>query len=228
MKLGDVQRNYDRLAGSYDFWNTHVFDRLVGVERLRERSVDRLGALEGCSVLDIGCGTGLNLPHLVSRVGPTGRIVGLDYSSGMLEQARRRVLENGWGNVELVQGDAGVMDGVDGPFDAVVSTLALGIVDDLPAALARAVEVLRPGGRLAVLDFHSTRPKDAVQRLFNPIYHLALRLWGVDTKEDLDDARLRRRWEEGKRFLNEALVDVVEESYFHGTGFLLSGAKAAP
>ena len=109
MRLDDVKRNYDRLAGSYDFWDRWVSGPFAGMHALRVQTVERLALEPGDSVLDIGCGTGLNLPLLVDAVGPTGRVVGLDYADGMLDQARRRVRENGWENVELVQGDAAVL-----------------------------------------------------------------------------------------------------------------------
>ncbi len=225
MKLDDVQRNYDRLARRYDFLNRMVFDRLLGLESWRPRAVGRVLLAEGQSVLDIACGTGLNLPLLRAAVGESGRVVGLDYSEGMLGEARQCVNEAGWQNVELVQGDAALLEGVGAPFDAVISTWALGIVDDLPSALTRAVDLLTPGGRLAVLDFHSTRPTSRVARFLNPIAHSFLRWSGVDAAEDLADGRLRERWHDGKEQLREALTEVEVVEYFHGTGFLLSGTK---
>lgn len=227
MKLADVQRNYDRLARRYDGLNRLVFDRLLGLESWRGRTVDQLRLQEGQTVLDIGCGTGLNLPLLRAAVGAGGRVVGLDYSEGMLREARGKVAEAGWENVELIQGDAALLDGVGGPFDAVISTWALGIVDDLPSALDRALGVLATGGRLAVLDFHSTRPESRVARALNPIAHWFLRRTGVDTAEDLEDDRLRERWRAGKDQLRGGLIDVVEEEYLGGTGFLLSGTRGA-
>ncbi|MCB9797212.1 MAG: methyltransferase domain-containing protein [Alphaproteobacteria bacterium] len=225
MKLADVTKNYDRLSGSYDLWSRWLVDPLTDLPALRERAVQSLGLTPGARVLDIGCGTGLNLPLLASRVGPGGRVVGLDYSPGMLEQARRRAAREGWTQVELVQGDAAELAGVGGPFDAALSTWALGIVDDLPGALRRAVEVLEPGGRLAVLDLHRVRPERGLLRWMDPLVRGALRLSGVDSREDLDPERLARRWAEGRASLREALEDVHEEINVSGSGFLLTGRK---
>ncbi|MCB9759096.1 MAG: methyltransferase domain-containing protein [Alphaproteobacteria bacterium] len=225
MKLDDVQRNYDRLSRSYDFWNRWLIEPFVGIEGLRQRTVDALELPQGGSVLDIACGTGLNLPYLARQVGPEGQLVGLDYSPGMLAQAGRRAQAAGWENVRLVQGDAAVLAGVGGPFDGVMSTWALGIVDDLPAALRRAVEVLRPGGRLAILDLDRSRAERGLRRLFDPILHLGLRLSGVDSAEDLDDERLAQRWQDGQAFLHQALEDVRVERNTWGSGFLLLGRR---
>lgn len=228
MKLADVQRNYDRLARSYDFGNRWLVEPLTGIEGLRAQTVERLSLREGDSVLDIGCGTGLNLPYLVEAVGESGRVVALDYSEGMLAKARERVQERGWDNVLLVQGDAAVLADTGGPFDAVMSTWALGIVDDLPGALERAIEVLEPGGRLAILDLHRTRAQRGLRRLLDPFLHALLRISGVDSREDLDDARLQKRWADGKRFLRQALVGLAEESNVGGSGFLLYGSRPPP
>ncbi|MCB9662792.1 MAG: methyltransferase domain-containing protein [Alphaproteobacteria bacterium] len=224
MRLADVKRNYDRLAPIYDWADRWLVQPFAGIGQLRIATVERLQLEPGASVLDIGCGTGLNLPLLVEAVGPSGRVVGLDYSNGMLDQARSRVRERGWTNVELVQGDAAELAGLNGPFDGVLSTWALGIVDDLPSALRRALAVLRPGGRLAVLDLHRTRARGGLRRhLLDPWVHGLLRWSGVDAAEDLDDQALQQKWVEGKAILRAVLEDVREEFNVGDSGFLLSG-----
>jgi len=70
---------------------------------IRERAVAMLGLQLGQSVLDVGCGTGLSLPLLRAAVGDAGRVYGFDQSPEMLAQARRRVSEAGWDNVELFE-----------------------------------------------------------------------------------------------------------------------------
>ncbi len=226
MRLEDVAKNYDALARFYDLGDRWLSRPFARIGRLRTATVSCLGLKPGDSVLDVGCGTGLNLPLLVEAVGPTGRVVGLDFSEGMLREARQRVEANRWANVELVHGDAARLDGVGQPFDAVMSTWALGIVDDLPAALQRAVDVLKPRGRLAILDFRSTQAEGGLRRrLVDPVLHKLLLWSGIDTAEDLDDDRFQKRWEDGKRYLRGALVDVGEQSNVGGTGFLLWGTK---
>ncbi len=224
MKLKDVSRNYDHLAPFYDLGDRWISQPIADMASLRTETVARLYLRPGDRVLDIGCGTGLNLPLLLRTVGATGQVCGLDYSAGMLAQARKRVREAGWENVDLILGDAADLAGVAGPFDAVISTWALGIVDDLPAALKSAVSALRPGGRLAVLDLHRTRAPSGLRRtLVDPILHALLRWSGADSPEDLDDERLRKRWAAGKAYLRDALLDVNELDNVEGAGFLLWG-----
>src|SRR5262249_51183506 len=72
----------------------------------RQEAARQLRLEPGLTVLDVACGTGLNFSLLVSCVGPTGTIVGTDYSSGMLARATRKVAQHGWSNVRLVRADA--------------------------------------------------------------------------------------------------------------------------
>lgn len=225
MNLEDVRRNYDRASRSYDVLTELVFGRVLGIERLRERTLGRLGDVDGATVLDVGCGTGRNLPSLVRRVGPEGRVIGLDASEGMLARARRRVESAGWENVTLLRGDAVTLAPVDGGFDALVSVWCYGIVYDLPAALRRALAVLRPGGRLAIMDFGATRAEGGWARALYPLYAAALRAAHIDTTADLDDAALRARWSAGRAVLRDALEGWSEEPYLGGLGFIGRGRK---
>lgn len=225
MKLEAVSRNYDRLAPWYDIGNEFVFHRLLGMRRHREAAIDRLGDVRGATVLDIGCGTGNHWPLLRPRVGDSGRVVGVDYSHGMLEKARERVDAAGWTNVELVRDDAASLTRVHGQFDAAVSIWCLGIVHDLPAALTRLVELTRPGGRIAILDFAQSRRDRGLLRRLHPLYKRALVATGIDSPEDIDDEALRARWRDGVAMLGRKLPDLVEERYLGGAGLLLHGTR---
>lgn len=112
----------------------------------RERAAAALDLHEGDSVLDVGCGSGLNLPHLRRRIGPSGSAFGVDLSAAMLDRARRRIERAGWANVRLVEAtaeEAVLPDGVD----AVLLCAAHDVMRS-PAGLANAVGRLRPGGRV--------------------------------------------------------------------------------
>lgn len=225
MKLGEVRTNYDRAAKYYDALTDLVFDRILGVEKHRERTIDTLGELRGATVVDVGCGTGRSFSLLVSRVGEEGRIIGADYSEGMLEQARKRVRDQGWENVELVCTDAAKLQSIPDDVDAVVSIWCYGIVEDLDAALSRAIDLLRPGGRMAIMDFAKSIPDSGFLRWLYPIYSFALRHAGIDTAEDLDNAQLQAKWERGRDVMRAGLTDLCEETYLRGAGIILSGRK---
>lgn len=143
---------YRRRARDYDL-TSKVF-RLLGFREGHYRSlaIRALGLSPGDTVVDLGCGTGLNFPDLRARVGPAGRIVGVDLTDAMLERARGRVQRAGWSNVDLVRSDAAEFDFPQG-VAGVLSTYALTLVPEYDEVIGRAQVALGPGARIAVLDF---------------------------------------------------------------------------
>jgi arsenite methyltransferase len=133
----------------------------------QRRATRAVLALEpGERVLDIGSGPGFLAAEMAAEVGPEGRVAGIDPSESMLAIARRHGAP-----VEYATGDALALPFADGSFDAAVATQVYEYVDDVPAALAEAGRVLRPGGRLLILDtdwdsivWHSSDP-DRMQRV---------------------------------------------------------------
>jgi ubiquinone/menaquinone biosynthesis C-methylase UbiE len=105
----------------------------------------------GDLVVDIGCGTGLNFVPLQEAVGPEGKIIGVDLTDAMLDQARQRISEHGWKNVELVQSDAGhytFPDHVDG----IISVFALSFIPDSASVIQNGSIALSPSRMWVVLD----------------------------------------------------------------------------
>src|SRR5687768_9794401 len=98
-----IRKRYDRIGKLISLSDWLLF---VPPE-FRRRAAMRLNLRAGDRVMEIGCGTGLNLPHLRDAVGAAGRVYGVDLSSGMLQHARTLVDRSGWRNVSLVQSDAG-------------------------------------------------------------------------------------------------------------------------
>lgn len=227
MKLTDVSQNYDTASMWYDTIVNFVFHRLLGLASQRRAAVASLGDLSGQHVLDIGCGTGSNFPYLLETLRPKGRIIGLDYSSGMLAKAKTKIRDQGWQDlIELKQGDAASLrDFAPASMDAVISVWCLGIVHDLDGAIKEALRVLKPGGHIAIMDFGRSKPESGWLRWLSPLYHFLLKKSGIDTAEDLDDEKLRQKWERGTRLLRESLHDYQEATYLQGLGLTISGQK---
>ena len=113
----------------------------------RQATREILALQPGERVLDVGSGPGMLAAEMAAEVAPDGRVVGVDPSESMLALARGRT-----DAAEFVAGDALELPVPDASFDVVVSTQVLEYVEDVAGALAEARRVLRPGGRLLVLD----------------------------------------------------------------------------
>ncbi|MDT0618371.1 MAG: methyltransferase domain-containing protein [Salinisphaeraceae bacterium] len=144
----EFREQYSKLASIYDpgMW----LYRAVGlrISAYRQAAVEALRLQPGDTVVDLGCGTGLNLPYLHAAVGDSGRIIGVDLTPEMLERAEHRARKAGWTNVELVEAD---MSAYRYPADAqgLLATLALATVPDYDDILARAALELPAGARIA-------------------------------------------------------------------------------
>jgi len=142
-----VQRMFDRIAPVYDAMNRVMTAGLD--QRWRRATVDAT-VHEGDHVLDACCGTG-DLAVAAWKAG-AGHVVGLDFSERMLERARHKAPELEW-----VQGDVLALPFEDASFDAAVVGFGVRNVEDLEAALRELRRVLRPGGRLGILEITMPR-----------------------------------------------------------------------
>ena len=150
-----VRGMFDRIAPVYDAMNRVM---TAGLDRRWRKLAVREVVWPGDRVLDACCGTG-DLAVEAERRG--GRVVGLDFSEKMLERARRKS-----GAIEWVQGDALSLPFRDGEFDAATVGFGVRNLADLQDGLRELARVLRPGGKLAVLEI--TRPRG----VFRPFFRL--------------------------------------------------------
>jgi SAM-dependent methyltransferase len=106
----------------------------------------------GETVLDLGCGAGIDTLLAAQGVGPSGRAIGLDMTPEMVERARRNAADAGLGNVEIRQGLIEEIPLPDESVDVVVSNGVLNLSTRKSRVLAEAIRVLRPGGRVSIAD----------------------------------------------------------------------------
>jgi demethylmenaquinone methyltransferase / 2-methoxy-6-polyprenyl-1,4-benzoquinol methylase len=137
----DLPSRYDQLSAALSFWQD---------PRWRRALVDEVTPRAGERILDVATGTGMVAAELRRRADCS--VVGLDQSTEMLASARARFAKDG-ARVELVEGQAEQLPFADESFDALTFTYLLRYVDDPPATLRELARVVRPGGRVASLEF---------------------------------------------------------------------------
>jgi arsenite methyltransferase len=122
------------------------------------------GVRPGQTVLDIGSGAGIDCFIATEKVGPTGKVIGLDMTPEMIERARRNAKEAGVANVEFRFGDAEKMPVEDTSVDWVISNCVINLSPDKPAVFGEIGRILRPGGRISISDIVAQDLPDAVRQ----------------------------------------------------------------
>jgi demethylmenaquinone methyltransferase/2-methoxy-6-polyprenyl-1,4-benzoquinol methylase len=148
---------FDRVAGNYDALNSVMTAGLH--HRWRERAADQAELTAGDSALDVCCGTGDLALELSSRVAPGGHVVGCDFSEPMLDLAREKAASRQARGVRFEWADALQMPYDGERFDAVSVGFGVRNLADLDRGLREMARVLKPGGRLVILEItQPTRP----------------------------------------------------------------------
>ena len=163
-KAQHVRGVFDSVADSYDLMNDVMS---AGIHRLWKRyTVGMSGIQPGQQVLDLAGGTGDMARLLAPRVGKQGHVVLTDINAAMLERGRANLLDHGIsGNVTFAQVNAEQLPFPDGSFDLVTIAFGLRNVTDKQRALESIYRVLRPGGRLLILEF--SKPAAALKPAYD-------------------------------------------------------------
>ncbi len=162
----DIQALFNRIAPVYDrvnnvmSWGRHLAWKKIAVDWAKPP--------EGGMVLDICCGTGDLARLLARRVGPRGKVVGLDFSEQMLTYARRSTYEPLQSRIDWIEGDALALPFADQSLDAATMSFGLRNLTDIPRAFQEIQRVLKPKAKAVVLDLNRT--EDPGQEQFQQWY----------------------------------------------------------
>jgi demethylmenaquinone methyltransferase/2-methoxy-6-polyprenyl-1,4-benzoquinol methylase len=208
-----VVATYRKRAARYD--HTSRLNLALGPQRAhRRRAVQALRLRPGDTVVELGCGTGLNFGLIEQEIGPGGRIIGVDLTDAMLAEAQHRIEANGWSNVSLVQADASEFAFPTG-IDAILATYAHALLPGGGAVIARGAAALSAGGHWVVLD---VKVPDATPRWLT---RLAVATVGRSAR--LEAWVARRPWEDIHAAMQDTLVDVSWTELFFGSAYLAVG-----
>jgi demethylmenaquinone methyltransferase / 2-methoxy-6-polyprenyl-1,4-benzoquinol methylase len=170
LEAPQVQAMFDRIAGMYDLLNTVM---TAGLHHdWRRRAADLAAVGPGDRVLDVAAGTGDLTIELAGRVAPGGEAVGCDFSEEMLARARAKAP-----SLRFEVGDALALGYADGEFDAATVGFGARNFSDLQRGLREMARVVRPGGRVVVLDFTTPR-RPPLSTFFNLWFDRAVPLIG--------------------------------------------------
>ncbi len=217
--MATVQANnvidiYRKRAPKYNFTaNLYYF---IGFREYayRKRAVKALHLHQGDTVVEIGCGTGLNFAFLQKAVGAEGKIIGVDLTDAMLAEAQKRVEQHGWSNVELINCDAASFD-FPKRVDGILSTFALSLMPDIEKIISKGAEALTPGKRWVVLDLKE--PSNWLRKL-RPLFLPIVRPFAV-TNQLIQE----RPWEIIRQSFQQHLKNTSMRELYGGFSFLITG-----
>ncbi|MBT8444789.1 MAG: class I SAM-dependent methyltransferase [Gammaproteobacteria bacterium] len=224
-KAGRVRGVFDSVAS-----NNHLMNDLMsgGLHRIwKHYTLERTGLREGDVALDVACGTGDLAAGMSKQVGDAGLVVMTDINAAMLAEGRRRIINRGIvGNDALAQSNAECLPFADDNFNCITIGFGLRNVTEKPAALRSMARVLKPGGRLLILEF-SKPSLGALQPLYDLHLFRVLPALGKYIAKDADSyqylaesIRVHPNQDEMLRLMGEAGLE--DSRYYNLSGGIVA------
>ncbi|OLZ41522.1 methyltransferase type 11 [Natrinema saccharevitans] len=224
-----AQEFYGRWARLYDL----IARETPGVARLRRRAAAACRLEPGDTVVEMGCGTGANLPYLRDQVGPEGTVVGIDFTRPVLERARAATAE--YDNVHVLQGDATeppvgleAARSATSSIDAVLATFVVGMLADPAGAVDDWCDLVGPGGHVVLAN--AARSDEWYAPPVNAVFRAIVVLSTPPTTrlryDDSPHLRLDAKIDAAHERLRERAVAVADETHLFGVVRLTGGRVA--
>ncbi len=200
-KKAQVAEMFDQIAGRYDAMNRFLSARTdIG---WRKKAIRRLKKDQPRHILDVATGTA-DMALMAYKMLKPDRITGIDISTGMLDLGRKKVEKEGLtSKIELLTGDSETINFAENTFDAVMVAFGVRNFENLENGLAEMLRVLKPGGRLVVLEFSKPR-----QRAIKGFYNLYMGLVAPQV------ARWFRQNKQAYQYLNESAKAFPDRQLF--------------
>jgi ubiquinone/menaquinone biosynthesis C-methylase UbiE len=211
--MPDIINLYRKRAKNYNITANLYY--LLGFREsaYRKKAVEALNLMPGNTVIEIGCGTGLNFTLLQNAVGDQGKIIGVDLTDAMLEQARKRVKKKGLSNVDLILSDAAAYQFPQN-VDGILSTFALTLAPEFDKVVQSGCKALKPGKNWVILDFKM--PSNWLSRLA-PFAVFLTRPFGVSI-----DLAVRHPWES----INKYMKNLSLTELYMGFVYIAVGSRS--
>jgi ubiquinone/menaquinone biosynthesis C-methylase UbiE len=131
----------------------------------RQKVIQSLQLQAGQTVLDLGCGSGLNFELIIDAIGPQGTLIGVDFSAKMLRKAQKTIDTHGWKNVFLLQQDASklnikelnIYSGIDIRMDRILCTLGLSVFPEWQLVFEKSFNLLKQNGKFGIMDLYNNK-----------------------------------------------------------------------
>jgi demethylmenaquinone methyltransferase / 2-methoxy-6-polyprenyl-1,4-benzoquinol methylase len=224
----EMEKMFDSISGKYDFLN-HFLSLNID-KNWRRKAVDELESIQPKKILDMATGTA-DLAMEANRLGPD-MIVGIDLSENMLAVGREKLKKKGWSHISLEKGDSENIHYDEHSFDACTVGFGVRNFENLDLGISEIYRVLKPGGKLVVLEF-SKPDKFPVKQLYKIYSDGLMPLWGKlfsgskSAYTYLPESV--KKFPDGQKFLNFmtncGFVDTKQRRLSFGICSIYSGTK---
>jgi ubiquinone/menaquinone biosynthesis C-methylase UbiE len=194
----------------YDLPISHFFNKYKNLA-FKESSLK-----QGDRVLVFCCGSGLDFPHILEKIGEKGKITGIDFSADMLKIAQKRITKNNWTNIKLVEADVTELSSeIDNNFDVGICTLGISIIPEYFKAYHNLLSRVKQDGEIIIGDAQFA---SGWQAFFNPIIIFMGKRYGATQEGHKNSLELCKH-------MKKDLSEVSKRDFFMKTYFYCIGKK---